>query len=79
MKITEKQLRSIINESVKMILNEGHYDNAVYQEFIDIREKVGDDAFIMELYNYLSADDIEGFIDHVKRMYDLDYNEDEEY
>lgn len=73
-RLTESKLQRIINESVKKVLREGHWDQKVYNEFLDIREAIGDDALISELYNWMDGDSIEGFIESVKRDYDFDYN-----
>ncbi len=71
-KLTENGLKKIINESVKRILKEGHWNSDVYDEFSELRETLGDDTLISELYNWMDGDEIEGFIQNTKRMYDLD-------
>lgn len=78
-KLTETDLRKMISESVRKAINEGHWDRNVYDKWEEIRSAVGDDAFISELYDYMSSDEIEDFIETISRNYDLDYNEDEEY
>ena len=71
-KLTENGLKKIINESVKRILKEGHWNRDVYSEFSELRETLGDDTLISELYNWMDGDEIEEFIQNTKRMYDLD-------
>ncbi len=71
-KLTEDSLKKIINESVKRILKEGHWNRDVYSEFSELRETLGDDTLISELYNWMDGDEIEEFIQNTKRMYDLD-------
>lgn len=71
-RLTESQLHKLITESVKNVLQEGHWNSNVYSEFEELRETLGDDTLISELYNYMGGDDIEDFIEHIKRMYDLD-------
>lgn len=78
-KLTETDLRKMISESVRKAINEGHWNGSVYDKWEEIRNAVGDDTFISELYNYMDGDEIEGFIETISRNYDLDYNEDEEY
>lgn len=73
-KLTESDLQNIIKESVSKLLKEGHYDTTSLKKWNDIREAIGDDAMISELWNWLNADDIDGFIEHITRNYDLDYN-----
>ena len=71
-KLTENGLKKIINESVKRILKEGHWNRDVYSEFSELRETLGDDTLISELYNWMDGSEIEEFIQNTKRMYDLD-------
>ena len=71
-RLTESKLRSLINETVKNVINEGHWDSTIYDKWEQVREMVGDDNMIRELYNYLSSDQIEDFInDHMNRNYEL--------
>ena len=77
-RLTESDLRNIVKESVKKVIREGHWDSNVWDEFQSLREKLGDDTLISELYEYLDGDTIDDFIETTKRNYDLD-NEDYEY
>lgn len=78
-KLTESQFQKLIKESVNSLLNEGHWDSSVYDEFEKVREAVGDDTLISELYNWLDGDSIEDFIEHMNRNYELvDSYDDEE-
>lgn len=71
--LKESELKNMIAESVKKALNEGHYDSHIYEMWEKVREMVGDDTMLSELYDYMSGDDIEDFIyDHMVRNYDLD-------
>lgn len=71
-KLTKSHLQKIINENIKRVLKEGHWNSDVYDEFSELREILGDDTLISELYNWMDGDEIEGFIQNTKRMYDLD-------
>ena len=77
-KLTENGLKKIINESVKRILKEGHWNRDVYSEFSELRETLGDDTLISELYNWMDGNEIEEFIQNTKRMYDLDGSDEQE-
>ena len=71
-RLSESELKSMIAESVKRALNEGHVDSDVYYEWEQVREMVGDDTMLSELYHYMTSDQIEDFIyDHMNRNYDL--------
>ena len=71
-KLTKSHLQKIINENIKRVLKEGHWNSDVYDEFSKLREALGDDSLISELYNWMDSSEIEEFIQNTKRMYDLD-------
>lgn len=78
-RLNESELKRMIKESVKRVLKEGHWDSNVYDVWENVREMVGDDTMLSELYNYMSGDDIEDFLyDHMDRNYDLGLSNDEE-
>lgn len=69
---TDAKLESIVRESVRRTLNENHWNPDVYDRWMEVRELIGDDTMIQELYNYLSGDQIEDFLnDHIGRQYGL--------
>ena len=53
------------------IIREDHNDASDIDEFNQLREILGDDTIISELVNYMSGDEFEDFINHIKRYYDL--------
>lgn len=77
-KLTEQDLHRIVNESVKRMLKEGHYSSDSLEKWYQVREMVGDDAMIQELWNYLDADSIDDFIKHMDRNYELNLDNPEE-
>ena len=77
-KLTEQDLHRIVNESVKRIIKEGHYSSDSAQKWDQVREMVGDEAMIQELWNYLDADSIDDFIEHMDRYYELNLDSPEE-
>ena len=78
-KITENNLKRIISESVKRILKEGSSSGGDYDNWEQVKECLGCDGMLSELYNYLSQDQIREFIDGVDREYDLNICTEEEY
>jgi hypothetical protein len=84
-KITENKLKQIISESVKRILKEGSNSSDDYNNWEQVKECLGCEGMLSELYNYLSGDQIREFIEGVDREYDLNiyteegYDEYEEY
>lgn len=77
-KLTKSHLQKIINENIKRVLKEGHWNSDVYDEFSKLREALGDDTLISELYNWMDSSEIEEFIQNTKRMYDLDGSDEQE-
>ena len=77
-KLTKSRLQKIINENIKKVLKEGHWNSDVYDEFSELREALGDDTLISELYNWMDGSEIEEFIQNTKRMYDLDGSDEQE-
>ena len=71
-KFYESKLENIVRESLRKTINEGHWNSEFYDKWEQVRELVGDDTMLQELYNYLSGDEIEDFIyDHMGRNYEL--------
>lgn len=70
-KITENKLKQIISESVKRILKEGSSFKEDYDNWERVKEHLGCEGMLSELYNYLSCDQISNFINAVDREYEL--------
>lgn len=77
MKIGKEKLKQFITETVRKVLNEGHYSNEILQKWEDTREALGDDTFIMELWNEMDSTSIEEFLDRLNRQHDLGFDEEE--
>lgn len=78
MKIGKEKLKQYITETVRKVLNEGHWNNDVWRKWEDAREAIGDDTFIMEMWNFLDGDTLEEFIDHLDKNFDLDFDKEDE-
>ena len=71
-RLAESDLHNIIKTSVEWkIIRENHNDASDIDEFNQLRKILGDDTIISELVNYMSGDEFEDFINHIKRYYDL--------
>lgn len=77
-RLNESKLRHIIMEQVKKAIYEGSASKDVYDKWETIKEMMGADRMLDEVWNFLSGDDIEDFIEHVNRYYDIFPEEDEE-
>lgn len=70
-RLAESDLHNIIKKSVGKIIRENHNDASDIDEFNQLRELLGDDIIISELVYYMSGDEFEDFIKHIKRYNDL--------
>ena len=64
-------MKQIISESVKRILKEGSSFKEDYDNWERVKEHLGCEGMLSELYNYLSCDQISNFINAVDREYEL--------
>lgn len=69
--LTQKNLRGIIKECVRKVLSEGSTYQEDYNKFEDAKEILGADTFFLEIYNFLSQDEIQEFLEHLDRHYKL--------
>ena len=72
-RLTEGELKSYIKCAVKQYINEGTSDNAINDRWDNIKELLGAEGFLDEIYAQLSEDEIVDIIDYTERMYDIDY------
>ena len=63
-RLTEGQLRNIIRSNVKRALNEGSTDQTLYNKWMDIIENVGAEAFLDNIWNWLSSDQLEQIVEY---------------
>lgn len=82
-KLTERDLHKIIRNQVKRVLNEGSTSQEVYNKWEDIKEVIGSERMIDDIWNYLDTNQLEKLVDWFDQDYDLFDNdddfEDEEY
>ncbi len=71
-KLSRKELTDYITESVRKIIKEGTNDTVLYDEWERLRETMGDAQMLDELFEYLSADQIQDFVETTKGLYDVD-------
>lgn len=63
-RLTEGQLRNIIRSNVKRALNEGSTDQTLYNKWLDIIDNVGAEAFLDNIWNWLSSDQLEQIVEY---------------
>ena len=71
-KMTEGDFKNIVKETVKRLVKEDTADDYVNDMWQYLEEALGAETVLNELYRYLDSDTIEGFINHMKRHYEID-------
>lgn len=72
-RLTEGELKSYIKSAVKQYINEGTTDTSIQERWDNIKEFLGAEGFLDEIYAQLSEDEIVDIIDYTERMCDIDY------
>ena len=79
-KLTENSLKDIVAESLKNILKEGMTsDNPYYEKWETIKEQLGSEQMLSDIFNYLDSSQLEQIINWFDQDYDFFGSEDEEY
>lgn len=72
---TEKTIKDILDKGkVEYTISSGNkvQDAVLVEGFDEIREAVGDTVIVDELQQYMSTDDLEEFVDHLRKAFDMD-------
>lgn len=72
---TEKTIKDTLDKGkVEYKISSGKkVQDAMFVEgFDEVRELVGDKAIVDELQQYMSTDDLEEFVDHLRKAFDVD-------
>ena len=65
-------MRNIVKKSIYNLIKEGTTDDYVNDMWQYLEEALGAETVLDELYRYLYSDTIKGFINHMKRHYEID-------
>ena len=65
-------MRNIVKKSIYNLIKEGTTDDYMNDMWQYLEEALGAETVLNELYYYLDSDTIEGFINHMKRHYEID-------
>ena len=71
-KMTESDVQNIVKKSIYNLIKEGTADDYVNDMWQYLEETLGAETVLNELYRYLDSDTIGGFINHMKRHYEID-------
>lgn len=55
-------LKRIVNESIRKVLNEGSTSQDLYNQWLDIQEAIGAEAFLDNIWNWLDSDELERIV-----------------
>lgn len=72
---TEKTIKDTLDKGkveYKISSDKKVQDAMLVEGFDEIRELVGDKAIVDELQQYMSTDDLEEFVDHLRKAFDMD-------
>lgn len=63
----------------KRTLKEGTVNNIIIKKWDRIEQVLGSHDMVSELFNYLDADTITGFVNSIENDYDIEENDDNSY
>lgn len=77
MKINEKQLRKMIQESIGNILKEGSANSSDWERWDNIKEAMGADQMLDAIFNAMDQNEIEEMLEFLEREYEINsgYND----
>lgn len=79
MKINEKQLRKLIQESITNILKEGSANSSDWERWDHIKETIGADKMLDAIFNAMDQNEIEEMLDFLEQEYDINSGYEEDY
>lgn len=78
-RIKESYLKKVVREAVSRVLREGSADRMDAERWDNVKQMIGAETMLDELYNYLDVDNITGFIEHIDKNYELGIFDNELY
>ena len=70
-KLRESELKRMITESVRRIINEEIADDDIYQRWEELKEEIGCEQMVDDISHYLSSDQLEQLIEYFNEDYDI--------
>lgn len=77
-RISEARLKSMIREAVKHYINENTSDENLVDRWYNIKETIGADKFLYEIFDKLSEQELMTLVDSIEKDYDIMPNDDAE-
>ena len=69
--MNNNRLRQIIRESIYKAINEGTTSDDIFEKWELLKEQVGCEQMISDIFNYLSSDQLDKLIEYFNDDYDL--------
>ena len=69
--MNNNRLRQIIRESIYKAINEGTTSHDIFEKWELLKEQVGCEQMVNDIFNYLSSDQLEQLIEWFDQDYDL--------
>lgn len=70
-KLTESELNRMISKAIRKTLNEGTTDEEITQKWEELKEVVGCEQMVEDIFNYLSSDQIEQLVEWFNQDYEM--------
>ena len=78
-KLTESLLHRMINETVQEVINEATWKTSIDNKWAQAEQVMGAESMLNALYSFLDGDTIEEFIEELERVYEIPFENDDEY
>ena len=77
--MNNNRIQQIIRESIYKVINEGTTSNDTFEKWELLKEQVGCEQMVSDIFNYLSSDQLEQLIEWFDQDYDLFNQDDDEW
>ena len=77
--MNNNRIQQIIRESIYKAINEGTTDDDTIQKWEILKEQLGCEQMVSDIFNYLSSDQLEQLIEWFDQDYDLFNQDDDEW
>ena len=69
--MNNNRIQQIIRESIYKVINEGTTSNDTFEKWELLKEQVGCEQKVSDIFNYLSSDQLEQLVEWFNQDYDL--------
>ena len=77
--MNNNRIQQIIRESIYKAINEGTTSDDIFEKWELLKEQVGCEQMVSDIFNYLSSDQLEQLIEWFDQDYDLFNQDDDEW